>query len=186
MINNIYDLRSAMPFEQFPWKEIVPGIQMSKKFDTKFYGYPSDVSIGKDVFLTIADDKSFWLRHEKENWSPHPNMSHFPLLNAWINNLTIFKNTGRILFFLQQAGNFTPPHIDFDVSQAPLEYQKPSEFVWITMPSVGKKLIVDNKLAPWACWFNSCITHSTIPTDLFAWSLRIDGKFTEEFKNSLQ
>jgi hypothetical protein len=187
-MKDIYDLTLEVPFDKFPWEEINLGIKKSNKSPTRFYGHPADaIGLGSDIFLTSAvDRKNAWYKlAEKENWKNNINMNNFPLLQTWITNLTFFKNTGRILFFLQEAGKFTPAHIDEDINRAPIEYQIPSEFIWLTNSVNGKKLIVNGNQAPYACWFNSYLTHNTIPSDTETWSLRIDGKFTDEFKQKI-
>ena len=51
--------------------------------------------------------------------------------------------------------------------------------------TLGKQLIVNNTLSPYASWFNSYKFHSTTLLEHDAWSLRIDGKFTDDFKHKI-
>lgn len=67
----------------------------------------------------------------------------------------------------------------YDLSKAPIEYQKRAEFIWLTNPNNPKQLVVNGKPAGnFAC-------HATLPSNTTKFSLRIDGKFTENFKKKL-
>jgi hypothetical protein len=185
---NLYDLTSVISFDKFPWEEMSKGIELSIKTDTKFYGYldqPQD--FGKNIFITwpLVQKQSYFTMGEKDLWRDSPNMINFPSLKSWIHSINVFKNTGRILIFLNEPNKSTPPHIDEDLNRAPKEYQHRAEFIWITSPINGKNLIVDDQPASYACWFNNYSVHSSIPQDIMTWSLRIDGKFTDEFKKIL-
>jgi hypothetical protein len=185
---NLYDLTSVISFDKFSWEEIPKGIELSIKTDTRFYGYDYlRQDLGKDIFLTwpLVRNQSYFTLGEKNLWRDSPNMINFPSLKLWINSINIFKNTGRILIFLAEPNIFTPSHIDEDLDKAPKEYQHRAEFIWITSPINGKNLIVDGQPASYACWFNNYSVHSSIPQDIMTWSLRIDGKFTDEFKKIL-
>jgi len=187
-MNDIYDLTAVIPMHNFPWHEIMPAIDISRKTPTHFYGHPKDSPLlGKDVFLTNPKDwKTAWyMLGEEEHWTRSINVVYFPLLVDWISKLNIFKGIGRIVILIQDPNKFTPPHIDMDITRAPVEYQKPIEFIWITPPVNGKQLFVNDNPAPYVCWFNSYAIHRTEPKDAITWSLRIDGKFTDQFKQNL-
>ena len=185
---NLYDLTSVISFDKFPWEEISKGIESSIKSNSRFYGYDHVTQdLGKDITWTwsLVRYQSYFTLGEKNLWRDSPNMINFPSLTSWIDSINIFKNTGRILIFLNEPNKSTPPHIDEDLSKAPKEYQHRAEFIWVTSPINGKNLIVDDQPASYACWFNNYSVHSSIPQDIMTWSLRIDGKFTDEFKKIL-
>ena len=185
---NLYDLTSVISFDKFPWEEMSNGIELSSKGNSRFYGYDHlKQDLGEYVPLTYPVERyqSYFTLCEEELWKIHSNMINFPSLKSWIDRINIFKNTGRILIFLTEPNKSTPPHIDEDLSKAPKEYQHRAEFIWITSPINGKNLIVDGQSTSYACWFNNYSVHSSIPQDIMTWSLRIDGKFTDEFKNIL-
>ena len=185
---NLYDLTSVISFDRFPWEEILKGIESSIKTNTRFYGHDHlKRDLGKSIPLTckLEQHQTYFTLCEAELWKKHSNMIHFPLLQSWINDINVFKSTGRMLIFLNEPNKPTLPHIDEDFSKAPKEYQHRAEFIWITSPTNGKNLIVDDQTAAYACWFNNYSVHSSISQDIMTWSLRIDGKFTDEFKNIL-
>jgi len=184
-MKDIYDLTSILSLNDFPWIEVQNGLIESENFPSGFYGIKKDGTMGYTVSLTVQKNSGpyrWYMLEISEEWVDHENKKNFPLLCQWIKNSNIFKNTGRIIFFVQPPNISTPAHIDEDLSRAPTEYQKPREFIWLTHPDTGKQLFVNNTPAPYACWFNSYTLHSSTPSEIITWSLRIDGNFTDNFK----
>lgn len=206
-MKDLYDLSMIIPTETIPWEEFYTGIAKSAKNGVPFYGYNDDIVTGfnreqaewyksikygdnlKGLAVSLRfpkNPKSAWYTlGESKNWYETESYKNFPELIKWINNSNIFTETGRILFFIQLIGTQTPPHIDMDLSKAPLEYQKRTEFIWLTDPNNPKQLLVNGKPAGNFAWFDNFKTHETLPTTTTKFSLRIDGKFTEEFKKKL-
>lgn len=208
-MNDIYDLTNVLPMDTFPWDDVMQAISKSVKKASIFYGVTQQqtnltpeestwytalrdgtVLKGLDILLTRPKDLTQWNQAwyklgQADFWTPYnDNMRHYDKLQQWIKDADIFSETGRQIVFIQLQNTATPPHVDQDPSRAPEGYRDPTEFIWIT-PKNGKQLMVNNKPAPQACWFNSYINHCTLPAEGIRWSLRIDGKFTEEFKHKL-
>lgn len=142
---------------------------------------------GLDILLTTPKSwAGAWYRiDEPDWWSKNGNAAHFPTLLEWINKINVFSGTGRIIFFIQLQGQNTPPHVDEDQNNIPEGYSRQKEFLWLTPPTNPKKLLIDGVHAGNLVWFNNYTTHETVAEDNVRWSLRIDGKFTSEFKNRL-
>lgn len=206
-MKDIYDLRSIVNTESFPWKEIPIGIAKSGKQAGVFYGHHdnnSNMSHEQQVWykavttssplstliILLTSAKSWndaWYKLEmEEHWDPTPNIKNFPLLQSWIKENNIFKQVGRQLIFLQLQNANSPRHVDEDLTNAPEEHRKNSEFIWITSETMGKKLFVNDVQAPHITWFNSYKEHYTLPESGVRWSIRIDGSFTDEFKEKLK
>jgi hypothetical protein len=206
-MKDIYDLRSIVDAESFPWKEILIGIAKSGKQAGVFYGHHDtslDLSHEQQVWyksvatseplsaliILLTSAKSWhdaWYKFGiEEHWTPTSNIKHFPLLRLWLKENNIFKQIGRQIVFLQLQNANSPKHVDQDLNDAPEEYRKNSEFIWITSETNGKKLFVNNTEAPHITWFNSYREHYTLPESGVRWSLRVDGLFTEEFKEKLK
>lgn len=205
-MKDIYDLRSIVNTESFPWDEMSIGIARSIKRASIFYGHDSAESNltteqqvwhnaiiagkplkGLDIMLTQAKtwhDAWYKLGHA-DHWTPTVNMQYFPRLQQWLKENNIFKEIGRQILFIQLQNTSTPRHVDEDLNNAPEEHRRPMEFIWITSDQLGKRLFVDDVEAPHITWFNSYIEHYTLPEPGLRWSIRIDGQFTEEFKNKL-
>ena len=207
-MNDIYDLTAILPMDRFPWDDVIQGISKSKKKASIFYGVSrnkfnltpeestwywalslNEAVHGLDILLTVPRNPSLWSEAwyklgQGDFWQYNENMQYFAGLQAWLKSANVFKETGRQIVFIQLQHSATPPHVDQDLQRAPAEYQQPAEFIWIT-PSNGKQLMVNGNPAPHVCWFNSYVYHGTQPAAGIRWSLRIDGRFTEEFKDKL-
>ncbi len=116
------------------------------------------------------------------------NINNFPTLKVWLDNLigTVFKEYGRILFFLHEHDCQLPLHRD-GVAQVPHK----NEFIWIN-PTGIKKFYVYNEdtqerhdVNSPAVFFNDLDMHGGDTNECMTWSLRIDGVFTDEFKQKL-
>lgn len=205
-MKDIYDLTGILNTNLFPWSEIPVGIARSVKKASVFYGYNFVESKltreqqmwhdaiaaglplkGLDILLTTAKNwKGSWYRLGiGQDWVPTDNLQYFPRLQLWLKANNIFKEIGRQIVFIQLQNTSTPKHVDQQLDDAPEEYRAQPEFIWITPPNQGKKLFVNNVETPHITWFNSYIEHYTQPEDGMRWSIRIDGKFTEEFKKKL-
>lgn len=201
-MKDFYDLRSVLDVSAFPWSEIPIGIAKSNKKASIFYGHTGK-SIGLtpeqntwyesitngtalkglDILLTSAN--AWYKLGHRNHWTETANMQYFSALQNWIRNTGVFEQTGRQIIFIQLQNSSTPKHIDDNIDLEPAEYRKNQEFVWITSESNGKKLFVNDCQVPNVVWFNSYQPHYTIPEPGLRWSLRIDGKFTKEFKEKL-
>lgn len=206
-MKDIYNLQSVVNTHSFPWDEIPLGIAKSAKKASIFYGHNYNIegltpeqqvwhkSIttgsplkGLDILLTSAKTwhDAWYKLGYKEHWTPTANIQNFPLLQTWINESNIFKQVGRQIVFIQLQNSSTPRHVDQDLKHAPEEYRNNSEFIWITSPSMGKKLFVNDVQTSYIAWFNSYKEHYTLSEPGLRWSIRIDGLFTDDFKEKLK
>lgn len=208
-MKDFYNLDSIVDLSGFPWEEIHTGLPKCKKNASIFYGHDTIEDSAKsltpeqrvwfrtlkygqplkglDVLLTNPQAwPGHWYRIDDPTyWHPTPDMQHFPQLTKWIQTSGIFTGTGRQIFFIQLQHQCTPPHIDEDRSKIPSGYGNQREFIWITSPINGKKLLVNGVQTSNITWFNNYVEHQTLPEPEVRWSLRIDGKFTPEFKNKI-
>lgn len=132
-------------------------------------------------------EDQWWARsHQSEYWKPTPEAAMFPQLQAWLHQSGIFKSTGRQVFFIQIAGQGSPTHTDFDPLKVDAELRKPGEFIWLTPPERPKRLHVNGVTVPWCCWFNHFDPHGSPPEQDTRWSLRVDGVFTDVFREQFK
>lgn len=208
-MNDFYNLDSIVDMQHFPWEEIKLGIAKSTKKASIFYGHntPGDnpgsltpeqavwyTAIknkqslkGMDILLTTArtwHDAWYKLGHTA-HWKATENLSHFPQLQQWIKDSNVFRETGRLIIFIQLQGTCTPVHVDENFDRIPEEYKKIPEFIWISEQD-GKRLIVNKQRTSNIVWFNSFVPHNTEIEEGIRWSLRIDGIFTDEFRGKLK
>lgn len=204
------DLSKHVDLGTFPWLSIPYGIARSerilatftddahqqigyngKRFKTReewrWYntiakGIPVN---GFIVPLNEAQDIPNWEFHTDEPvWTACKSMDNFALLQDWIHRQDIFKSTGRQLFFIQFNGHATPPHVD--IKQDNDHRKDPVEFLWLSVFKNGKRMIIDGERVDSQCiWFNNSVPHWTEVSDQVKWSYRVEGKFTDNFKQRI-
>lgn len=97
-----------------------------------------------------------------------------------------FKETGRMLIIYDNAGKEVPPHRDH------LKTEICNEFIWFRTNLVkpfyvlnhltGEKKYVES----YSAWFDAVNQfHGSEPAEGLSFSVRVDGKFTDEFKSRI-
>jgi hypothetical protein len=116
------------------------------------------------------------------------NVKHFPTLKPWLDNLigTVFKEYGRIIFFLHEHDCKLPLHRD-----GLIQYDHKNEFLWLNPTGIKKFYVYDEATqerhdvnSP-AIFFNDLDMHGGDTNECMTWSLRIDGMFTDEFRQRI-
>lgn len=118
---------------------------------------------------------------------------HFPGVINWIDSLVkdgVFSHIGRATFFVQEAGGISFEHRDPSVD--PEFPDIPSEFIhvrpsldrpfYVKDSETSKKIYIDTRAGYW----NDQDWHGGDTVLKPTYSLRIDGKFTETFKEKLK
>lgn len=120
--------------------------------------------------------------------------SHFPNVVKWVESLvgTVFEDIGRVIFFHCEADGIPFEHRDLDAKNG-VNVVKPhrNEFIHIR-PNTKKAFYLwdpekKNKiyLNTRAAWWNDVDWHGGEKIMEQSYSLRIDGKFTEDFRKKL-
>jgi hypothetical protein len=123
-----------------------------------------------------------------------PEAEHFPNVVKWIESLigTIFEEVGRVIFFHCEADGIPFEHRDLDARNG-IDVVKPhrNEFIHIR-PNTKKAMYLwdpESKdktyLNTRAAWWNDVDWHGGEKIMEQSYSLRIDGKFTEDFRKKL-
>ena len=118
-------------------------------------------------------------------WQPTRATQDFPLLMDFIATLP-FAATGRMLIIYDDSGNPVPAHRDH------MNAQLCHHFIWLrtnkTKPfyvlnhKTGEKLYVES----YSAWFDTVNQfHGTDSAPGLSFSIRIDGRFTDEFARSI-
>jgi hypothetical protein len=124
-----------------------------------------------------------------------PEAEHFPNVVKWIESMvgTIFQDIGRVIFFHCEADGIPFEHRDLDAKNG-INVVKPhrNEFIHIR-PNTKKAMYLwdpetKNKiyLNTRAAWWNDVDWHGGERIMEQSYSLRIDGKFTNEFRTKLE
>jgi len=137
----------------------------------------------------VAEDIIYW---------NHQAMQHFPKTIEWIHSKilgTIFKSiTGMIsIMFIEQDGipnehrdggqnkDHVSLRIEDELPEQMIHLRNPARGFYLFDPDTKDKVFINT----WACVFNTNDWHSTQRTTYPAWSLRIDGEYTDQVKEAL-
>lgn len=123
-----------------------------------------------------------------------PEAEYFPNVVKWVESMvgTVFQDIGRVIFFHCEADGIPFEHRDLDAKNG-VNVVRPhrNEFIHIR-PNTKKAFYVwdpehKNKvyLNTRAAWWNDTDWHGGERIMEQSYSLRIDGKFTEEFRKKL-
>ena len=158
--------------------------------DLKFYTGPytlAESAAGRPgsrmVYLSSsAKPDSYFDLDKTELWHRTEDANEFALLTDFIKTLP-FKATGRMLIMYDDVYRDVPPHRDH------IETEICHEFIWFRTnlkkpfymlnPKSGEKKYVDG----YSAWFDSVNQfHGSDGFDGLSFSIRVDGKFTDEFR----
>ena len=143
------------------------------------------------IFLK-TEDGGWESRFDEKQWTP--DVQYFPELKLWLESLVttkVFKHLGRIIFFKAEHDCYMPLHRDLIYPEENDYSNHRHEFIHIR-PNLDKpfyiwdreqdiKLIVDSH----ATFFNDQDWHAGGRTNKQTYSLRIDGSFTDEFREKI-
>jgi hypothetical protein len=125
------------------------------------------------------------LKGSQKDCTDYPAYENFPLLKQWINKLDIFTEIGRIIFWFNAPGEPHSIHKDTFVGY-------PDHFLLINLHPENKDLfLLDNNnnnkvsIASKAFCFDTRNYHGTQGKDFYSWTLRIDGKFNQQWLESI-
>ena len=138
------------------------------------------------VYLARTDSKDAYYDLDRtELWRPSPEAAEFAPLMDFIATLP-FEATGRMIIMYDFNGRAVPAHRDHDSPQLC------HEFIWLRTnfakpfymldPASGEKLYV----ASHSAWFDTVNQfHGADCASGLAFSIRIDGRFTDDFRRQI-
>jgi hypothetical protein len=143
-------------------------------------------------FYVLYDFKDGW-REDETIRGRQGIADYFPAVISWIDSLVenkVFSHIGRATFFVQEAGGISFEHKDPSVDP---EYPDvPSEFIHLS-PSLDRPFYVRDfeteektYIRTRAGYWNDQDYHGGDPVMKPTYSLRIDGRFTDEFKAKIK
>jgi hypothetical protein len=164
--------------------------RIDRERDLRFYTGPFLLREGEDavpgarmVALSRSAREEVYLDlNRTELWAPSEEAGEFPELMAFIEALP-FKARGRMLIIYDQQGRAVTAHRDHDLADLC------HEFIWFRTnldkpffmldPQTGERLDVRSH----AAWFDTVNQyHGADATGELAWSIRVDGVFSDEFR----
>lgn len=110
----------------------------------------------------------------------------FPSLFDYVHTRLPFSEVGRIVIFLNDHDLVTPIHSD----DVPVKWHQ-NEFLWLR-PNLAKKFFIYDRtsgakhyVTSHSAFFNEQCWHGTDPSPNMTFSIRIDGFFTQAFREQL-
>jgi len=139
------------------------------------------------IFLK-TEDGGWESRFEAKAWTN--DIQYFPELKVWLESLvgTVFKYLGRIIIFKAEHDTQMFMHRDLILPDETEYFDHRHEFIhlrtnldkpfYIWDPESDTKILTDSR----ATFFNDQDWHSGGKTNKQTYSIRIDGEFTDEFR----
>lgn len=190
--NNFLNLKGRMsgdPREiEYRWNKMTHDQQnVFAKLYLKLYN-PSTVVYLREPKKGLDPIMAYLKKGSSDHFDWTPNSQHFPNLINWLKNLKgpVFESYGRVLFFIHEHDCKLLIHRD-GLSYAP----HGNEFLWFNPGGTKKFFIYDEEkdarhyVESSAAFFNDLDMHGGDPTEYASWSLRVDGRFSSEFKKNL-
>ena len=109
---------------------------------------------------------------------------HFPSFKEWVNNLKIFSEIGRIIFWLNAPGEPGAIHKDEFINRPDhhmLINLHPDRKDLFILDDEGNKQVIQSR----AYVFDGRNFHGTQGKDFYSWTIRIDGVFNKEWAESI-
>ena len=158
------------------------------------YGvYSPTVSVRVSQFKGPHSAMSQLTVDDPEQWER--DLTVFPSVHKFIDACGAFESTGRINFFINEHNCEIPMHNDWVHPQSnnKVGYNAVAEkeFLWLNPRQIKALYVFDEKarkkhpITSKSAWFNSLDLHGGDASARAAWTLRIDGVFTKEFRERI-
>jgi hypothetical protein len=161
-------------------------LSLNRNQQSKFFKlYEKMYSASHVIYIRDFKDKSIKSYEDKAKTDSTfltDDSKYFPNLLKWIEKLP-FEEIGRIIFFIHEHDCELLIHRD-GVNYKPHK----NEFLWIN-PTIDKEFFIWDEITQTkhvvtspVAFFNDMDMHGGGRPKYMTWSLRVDGKFTSEFK----
>ena len=146
------------------------------------YMYPT-VALNDAIHLnTVKGGLDYWNKHLKAECEDTPAFKYFGFLRKWIDDQKIFKEWGRVIFFINEPGVEVVKHRDYPDGRTHkdnmmwINLDKRKNF-WIWDDETKEKHYTNSR----GLIFDNADWHGVDRTEYMGWSLRIDGVYSDEF-----
>lgn len=142
-------------------------------------------------FIFLKTEEGGWeTRFEEKSWTQDAEL--FPELVAWLESLvgTVFTHLGRVIFFKAEHDCLMPLHRDLILPNEHDYFDHRHEFLHLRTnldkpfyiwDGADEKILVESH----ATFFNDQDWHAGGRVNKQTFSLRVDGPFTDEFRNKI-
>jgi hypothetical protein len=187
------DVERLRSLDGYIMQRIRRRLQAQTQSDYKFYTGPyklnnsiPDRPGSRMIYLAYSEKPDSYFDLDRTDlWHPTEAAEEFALLMDFIRTLP-FRATGRILIMYDNIQREVPAHRDH------IETEICHEFIWFRTNrkkpfymlnhETGEKLYVES----YSAWFDSVNQfHGSDPAEGLTFSIRVDGKFTDEFRSRI-
>lgn len=140
------------------------------------------VSLNEAVHLRAVTGGNYNNKHLASQCADTPAFKFFGFLREWLEMQNIFKEYGRVVFFINEPGVESVIHRDY-----PDGTSRDDHFIWMSFDGRKSFWIYDDEkkekhtVTSRAAIFNNADWHGSDRCKYTGWSLRIDGIFTDDF-----
>lgn len=144
------------------------------------------VALNEAIHLRTARGGNYFNKHLAEHCVDTPAMQYFTFFKNWLEAQNIFKEYGRVVFFINEPGVSSIKHRDY-----PDGVSRKDNFIWMSLDGRKNFWVWDDEkkeqhnITSRAALFDNAGWHGSDPTQYTGWSLRVDGIFSEEFKDKV-
>jgi hypothetical protein len=123
----------------------------------------------------------FHLKHLSKETEDTAIKKDFECIFDWLDSQNIFDEIGRVQFFINPEGNYTPIHRDY------ANRTHNDQYLWIRFNKQKDFFVYDNDtnekcfVNGYVCTFDNHQWHGSEPGEYMGFSLRIDGLFSKSF-----
>ena len=179
---SVYEIyREIMGDTEHPYHNTVKSLKNWEPYTFIQYKWPSHV-LGQCLVLRSSGIGNYDSKDSSDRCKNFTIMENFKPLTEYITTQNIFSEIGRIVIFLNETGSRTLEHRDYSDGVS-----RKDQFLWIS-PLGNKKFYIrdDNEkvyLNSTFCYFDSANIHGSDVNTESTFSIRVDGKFSQEFLN---
>lgn len=146
--------------------------------------------IGYNMFIKQPTTQHYADKHLASKNKEGPFYENFKFFMDWVDEQKIFSEVGRTLIFYNDQDQKCITHRD----HSPInKVTDPDEFIWINMFMDRKAFFVEDKDAnkkyyinSQVAWFDTANWHGSDSSAYSAFSIRVDGIFTDAFKKKIK
>lgn len=176
-VHDVY--REIMSSPSHPYFDKLKNLKNWEPYNFIKYKWPGH-TLGQCLVLSDSKNKSYMDKHEHTKCVDHPIKQNFDVLFKWIDKQNIFSSYGRSIVFLNEKDTSVLEHRDYYDG-----ISRKDEFIWIS-PLGNKSFYIRDEttkvyMNSRFCYFDNANIHGSDQLLEPTFSIRIDGKFSDEF-----
>lgn len=145
--------------------------------------------IGYQLFIRQPTSSNYAEKHLADKTKESLFHDRFVFFLDWVKAQGIFDEIGRALIFFNDQDQYCLVHRDHNQFN---EVENPDEFIWLTVfPDRKRFYVLDGETGErhyfdcHAAWFDTANWHGSDPSPFAAFSLRVDGVFTKQWRKKI-